>query len=64
MFDNAPFGKQSGEIVMAFNLCNIVQKHDYSWSLSILEAMKQMIQIKGCFEGIHTAKVSLLHCFC
>ena len=29
----------------------------------MLEATEQMIQIKGCFEGIHTAKVSLLHCF-
>lgn len=63
MYSTLSIGWQSGENVMAFNLCNIFQKDDYSWSLSILEAMKQMIQIKGCFEGIHTAKVSLLHCF-
>ena len=25
--------------------------------------MEQMIEIKACFEGFHTAKVSLLHCF-
>lgn len=24
--------------------------------------MEQIMQIKGCFEGIHPAKVSLLHC--
>lgn len=27
----------------------------------ILEAMEQMMHIKGCIEGIHTAQVSSLH---
>lgn len=54
----------SDDIMLRFyNLCYLFQKNDYSCSLKILEAMKQIIRIKGCFEGIHTAMVYLLHCF-
>lgn len=53
MSDNVPFGVQSVEIVMAFNS---YVAEGRLWLM--LEAMEQMIQIKACFEGVHTSKVA------